>query len=85
MLNDHESKEWDNMRKNLLQYSEDIKTIVRNGLISMDNEGLKKLLKEWKTETLEILIGTLNSIENEDYEICQAVKEVLEERKKNDN
>ena len=82
MWSSDELKEWDKIRESFIQYSNDIKTIVRKGLVSMDKEELKNHLNGWKTETLEIVIKALDSIENEDYEICQVVKEILEERGK---
>jgi len=82
MWSSEELKRWDKAREEIIEHCNYIKSVVRKGLISMDKEELKSQLNSWKTETLEIVIKTLDSIEEEDYEICQAVKDVLEERGK---
>ena len=82
MWSSEELKRWDKACEEIIEHCNYIKSVVRKGLISMDKEELKNHLNSWNTETLEIAIKTLDSIEEEDYEICQAVKEVLEERGK---
>lgn len=56
---------------------------LREELNSMPYEELKSSLKELDDYTLEILCETSGALENEMYEICQAAKELIDERQKN--
>jgi len=56
---------------------------LREELNSMPYEELKSTLNELDDYTLEILCETSGALESEMYEICQAAKELIDERQKN--
>ena len=49
----------------------------------MNEEEMKEEMRLWATEDIETYCETVEAIENENYEICQAALEVLKERKVN--
>jgi hypothetical protein len=51
---------------------------------SMSLQEMKKEMQLWDTANIETFCENYGAIENENYEVCQAAKEVLNERKENE-
>ncbi len=84
-MNEEENKEDGEMSETLRNYLESmniLKARLRNFMASMSIEEMKEEMRLWATEDIETYCETIEAIENENYEICQAALEVLKEREK---
>lgn len=66
------------LKENLIALQEEVVKSVRRRLNGQSKETIKAVLSGVKTKVLEYWLK--NSLEGEQYEICQAIKEVMEER-----
>ena len=62
---------------------EEKKVEMRKFFVSLTVDEMKTEMRELDTDSLETLCDTLNALEHENYEICQAALEVLNERRNN--
>jgi len=76
-------QKWKMLKEKLLDAVDSAKVKMRKYLMSKNKEELKQELRGFETPALETLCDDIAAIENEDYEICQAIQEVLRERNSN--
>ena len=73
--------EHDDVLKRFEEAIADVKVRMRQHLLEKPYEEMKTILKDYPDNELAVLCNIYDP-EHEDYEICQAVAEILEERKK---
>jgi hypothetical protein len=83
MNEEEEEKEMNETLRNYLEAMILLKARLRNFMAAMSIEEMKEEMRLWATEDIETCCETVEAIENENYEICQAALEVLKERKTN--
>jgi len=84
-MNEEENKQDGEMSETARNFLEDMKVLkakLRNFMASMSIEEMKEEMRLWATEDIETYCETIEAIENENYEICQAALDVLKERQK---
>jgi hypothetical protein len=69
--------------KQLAELDKIVKTKLRLFLKGKDKEDMKEILRELDSSSLHVLCEM--SLPDEDYEICQAVQEVLKEQEKKES
>ena len=82
----NEMSAFENMMKSLRKLEnvhQELIEKLRNFYLSMTYEEMKKEMRYLETEHLEDLCSTLNAIKHENYELCQAAQDILNERKYN--
>jgi hypothetical protein len=75
-------KEYEETVNNFLESVDIFKKRLRGHLMEKDKEGRKEILREMDDDVL-LMICNIHDPEHDDYEVCQSVKDVLDERKAN--
>jgi len=80
-----ELAEYRKVKEKLESDIEGAKVKMRKYLLKMTKAEMKAEFREYKTDILEDLCVEIGALEHEEYEICQAIREVLEERSNDSN